>query len=78
MARALSPPVPVRPPGRTGTPASRLPTGRGAGRPPGRSRTLGHAVALHGVTKVYRPGRRTVTALRGVHVTFPGAARAPR
>lgn len=31
----------------------------------------GHAVALHGVTKVYRPGCSTVTALRGVHLAFP-------
>jgi putative ABC transport system ATP-binding protein len=29
------------------------------------------AVALHGVTKVYHPGRSTITALRDVHLAFP-------
>jgi putative ABC transport system ATP-binding protein len=61
MARALSPARPG--------PASRPSRDTGqAARP---DSDTSHAVALHGVTKVYRPARRTVTALRGVHLTFP-------
>ena len=59
MARALSSarPGPAARPDRD--------TGQ-AGRP---DRDSGPAVALHGVTKVYRPGRRTVAALRESQVT---------
>ena len=59
MSRAMNsaPPAPVAGPARAAGPEP----------------DPGPAAALHGVTKVYRLGRSTVTALRGVDVVFPRA-----